>query len=136
MFKATKDRVYRINTGTMFVAENIASGELYEQYGSLLMREPRLAFMRLLHEGEIAEDRLVLEGYYNDLYKLFLRKLSAFDCQSMIGEDDKNKLRLLLEEMIKVKGMLCTADGMGSGERSVAGDEADNGSVGQTAFRG
>lgn len=50
--------------------------------------------------------RLVLEGYLNDIYKLFLRKVSEFEYRPLSEEDDIVRLRSLLEEVIKVKKLL------------------------------
>ncbi len=49
---------------------------------------------------------LVLESYFNDLYKLTIRKLAEFECQSKVFEAETKRLRSLLEELIKVKGMI------------------------------
>lgn len=61
----------------------------------------------LLRDGKVpAEKTKVLELYFNDLYKLLLRKLADFDCQVKVGEEDTKKLRSLLEEIITVKTMI------------------------------
>ena len=66
----------------------------------------------LLRDGKVpAEKSKVLELYFNDLYKLLLRKLADFDCQVKVGEDETKKLRSLLEELITVKTLIS-----GSGE--------------------
>ncbi|MEI6346088.1 MAG: hypothetical protein WCO79_02555 [bacterium] len=61
----------------------------------------------LLRDGKVpAEKSRVLELYFNDLYKLLLRKLADFDCQVRVGEEETKKLRSLLEELIVVKIMI------------------------------
>jgi len=61
----------------------------------------------LLRDGRVpAEKSKVLEMYFNDLYKLLLRKLADFDCQVKVGEEEAKKLRSLLEELIAVKTMV------------------------------
>ncbi len=61
----------------------------------------------LLRDGKVpAEKSRVLELYFNDLYKLLLRKLADFDCQVKVGEEGTKKLRSLLEERITVKTMI------------------------------
>lgn len=61
----------------------------------------------LLRDGKVpAEKSRVLELYFNDLYKLLLRKLADFDCQVKVGEAETTKLRSLLEELITVKTMI------------------------------
>jgi hypothetical protein len=116
-----KNRRYRLTGGNSFLVENVvqhvvASKKFYQEYGAGLSSEPHLAFLRLLHDGEAVEDRIVLEGYFNDLYKLFLRKMADFDCQVLIADEDKVRLRLLLEEMIKVKAILYD-------EKTLVGDD-------------
>ena len=60
--------------------------------------------LSLLRDGKApAEKSKVLENYFNDLYKLFVRKLSELDCQSKVCEADTKKLRSLLDEIITVK---------------------------------
>ena len=66
-------------------------------------------FVRLVRDGigkMINHDDLILEGYFNDLYKLFLRKLAEFDCSALCHEKDKDNLKAILDELVKVKGML------------------------------
>jgi hypothetical protein len=64
----------------------------------------------LLRDGKVpAEKSKVLELYFNDLYKLLLRKLADFDCQPKVGEEESKKLRSLLEELITVKTMFSGA---------------------------
>ena len=53
-----------------------------------------------------ARDPLVLERYWNDLYNLFLRKLSSFASESTVTEEETVKLQALLQELIKVKELL------------------------------
>ncbi len=80
-----------------------------ESASYLIDGDSSLAFLRLVREEKVADaegDELVLEGYFNDLYKLFLRKLSDFDCVSHCDDRDKENLRAILDELIKVKGML------------------------------
>jgi hypothetical protein len=66
-------------------------------------------FVRLVRDGvgKIKnQDDLILEGYFNDLYKFFLRKLAEFDCISHCDQKSKDTLKGILDELIKVKGML------------------------------
>lgn len=67
----------------------------------------------LLRDGKVpAERSKVLELYFNDLYKMLLRKLADFDCQVKVDEEDAKKLRSLLEELITVKSLI---SGSGAG---------------------
>lgn len=66
------------------------------------------SFLHLLlrDSGGSIDKSVVLEGYFNDLYKLVLRKLAEFDCQTHVTEDDVRRLRSLLDELVKVKYMI------------------------------
>ena len=48
----------------------------------------------------------VLEKYFNDIYNLFLRKLSSFAIFENADEVETTKMQALLQEMIKVKSMI------------------------------
>lgn len=48
----------------------------------------------------------VLEKYFNDIYNLFLRKLSAFASLENSTNEDITKLQALLQELIKVKNLI------------------------------
>ncbi len=52
------------------------------------------------------EERRVLEAYFNDLYGVFMKKLSLFVTEPDIPHDEAIKLQALLQEMIKVRGLL------------------------------
>jgi hypothetical protein len=52
------------------------------------------------------DDIEVLEKYFNDLYNLFLRKLSNLAMFEITSEDDTMKLQALLQELIKVKKLM------------------------------
>ncbi|MDQ5893557.1 MAG: hypothetical protein QG640_569 [Patescibacteria group bacterium] len=47
-----------------------------------------------------------LEKYFNDVYNLFLRKLSAFTTLDHATNEETMKLQALLQELIKVKGLI------------------------------
>jgi hypothetical protein len=53
-----------------------------------------------------AGDPIVLERYSNDVYNLFLRKLSTFVSDNNVSEEDSVKLQALLQELIKVRELL------------------------------
>jgi len=57
-----------------------------------------------------AGDPVVLERYSNDIYNLFLRKLSSFVSVNDARQEDSVKLQALLQELIKVKGLLAAKD--------------------------
>lgn len=48
----------------------------------------------------------VLEKYFNDIYNLFLRKISAFAAFDVVGNEDTIKIQALLQELIKVKKLI------------------------------
>lgn len=48
----------------------------------------------------------VLEKYFNDVYNLFLRKLSSFASSDHATSEETMKIQALLQELIKVKGLI------------------------------
>jgi hypothetical protein len=59
-------------------------------------------------------DAMVLERYWNDVYNLFLRKLASFASGDGAPHEDSVKLQALLQELVKVKGLLA---GKGESEK-------------------
>lgn len=49
---------------------------------------------------------LMLEQYFNDVYNLFLRKLTSFASSDPASDDESLKLQALLQELVKVKGLI------------------------------
>jgi hypothetical protein len=49
---------------------------------------------------------LILEKYLNDLYNLFLRKISTYVTIQASIVEDSIKLQALLQEIIKVKDLI------------------------------
>src|SRR5574343_880687 len=52
------------------------------------------------------DNAVLLEKYFNDIYNLFLRKLSAFAVFENIDAENTLKLQALLQELIKVKKIM------------------------------
>ena len=48
----------------------------------------------------------ILEKYFNDIYNLFLRKLSSFSMFDYTTDEEATKLQALLQELIKVKALI------------------------------
>ena len=48
----------------------------------------------------------VLEKYFNDIYNLFLRKLSSFAAFERTSDEEATKLQALLQELMKVKRLI------------------------------
>jgi len=61
---------------------------------------------RVRKPGQQAEERKVLEQYFQDLYGVFMKKFSFFIVGSDVREEDNVKLQAMLQEMIKVKGLI------------------------------
>ena len=53
-----------------------------------------------------SSDKGVLNQYFDDINNLFLRKLSDFSLAEKIDNEAALKLQALLQEIIKVKGLL------------------------------
>lgn len=62
----------------------------------------------ILNDKEIAHDNRIdiLEKYFNDIYNLFLCKISVFVAMDLVDDESSIKLQALLQEMIKVKKMI------------------------------
>lgn len=73
-------------------------------------RRPQAFFT--LRDGSTIDEKdreksiLMLEQYFNDMYNLFLRKLTGFASSGPLSDDDSLKLQALLQELIKVKGLI------------------------------
>ena len=52
------------------------------------------------------EDQKILEVYFNDLYGIFMKKLSFFVVESASSSDETVKIQAMLQEMIKVKRLI------------------------------
>ncbi len=52
------------------------------------------------------KDVAVLEKYFNDIYNLFLRKISSFAGGDPLSDEESLKLQALLQELIKVKNLI------------------------------
>ena len=65
---------------------------------------------RVLHDGSAREDSLILERYFNDVYKLFLRQVTRLDEKASLTDREKNHLQSLFAELIKVKMLLSGSD--------------------------
>lgn len=51
-------------------------------------------------------ERQVLEQYFYDLYGVFMKRLSAFVLDPGAPQADAVRLQALLQEMVKVKGLI------------------------------
>lgn len=61
---------------------------------------------KMAYDHDSETDRKVLEGYFQDLYNIFMKKLSYFIVESDVASDETVKLQAMLQEMIKVKGLM------------------------------
>lgn len=58
-------------------------------------------------EGGATDKELeILEKYFNDVYNLFLRKISVFAILDKSSDEDSTKIQALLQELIKVKDLI------------------------------
>ncbi len=73
------------------------------------LKKPSALFA--IRDGDPGDGRSIeiLEKYFNDIYNLFLRKLSSFASGETLMNEESTKLQALLQEMIKVKGLIATA---------------------------
>ena len=69
--------------------------------------KPRGQQPMLLFDGQIPNrDNIILYNYFNDVYKLFLKKISDFAVDDAVSSDEKTRLKSLLSELIKVKDLI------------------------------
>lgn len=86
------------------------------------IKRPLIAYAvreSMLSTLESREHIVILEKYFNDIYNLFLKKLAAFSGDDTVSSESATKLQALLQEMIKVKGLIEAANGVnvdGEGE--------------------
>jgi hypothetical protein len=57
-------------------------------------------------QGKTESEQRLLEGYFHDLYGVFMKKLSYFIVESEVSSEEGVKLQALLQEMIKVKKLM------------------------------
>ena len=62
-----------------------------------------------LVELDTPQKKKTVELYWNDLYTVFLRRLTDFASQSTTTHHDAVKLQAMLQEMIKIKKLLADA---------------------------
>jgi hypothetical protein len=69
------------------------------------LRRPQDFFV--IRDNGVTEDTnvVVLERYFNDIYKLFTKRLTHFS-DNYISDEETLKLQALLQELIKVKGLI------------------------------
>ncbi len=69
-----------------------------------------LAYYAFRDAPATESDSILLERYWNDVYNLFLRKLSSFASGEGSPSEESVKLQALLQELIKVKELLAQRD--------------------------
>ncbi len=69
------------------------------------IKKPSLLFS-LRDHGESVGDPSIMDRYWNDLYNLFLRKLTQFACSQGVNNEESIKLQALLQELVKVKDLI------------------------------
>ena len=52
------------------------------------------------------EDQKILNEYFSDLYGVFMKKLSCFAVESSSSSSETLQLQAMLQELIKIKGLL------------------------------
>lgn len=71
---------------------------------------PRPQVVYTVEENLSPKELNELEQYWNDLYNLFLRKLTLFAGSLPIIKEETLKLQALLQELIKIKNLIEKAD--------------------------
>ena len=57
-------------------------------------------------EAADPEKQKIIGQYFHDLYELLMKKLSEFAVEAEPSSDEAVKLQALLQELIKIKGLL------------------------------
>lgn len=68
----------------------------------------RPSVMSFIEDSVIIDENktIILEKYFNDIYNLFLRKVSSFALYDNVNDEDSIKIQALLQELIKVKKLI------------------------------
>ncbi len=66
----------------------------------------RPAQVFMVRDAVEGDSREVLEKYFNDIYNLFLRKISVFSSFEHSTDEEMLKIQALLQELVKVKKIL------------------------------
>jgi hypothetical protein len=83
--------------------EGVISNDLLYFEG---VNRPSIIFT-IRDQGFVSDDNIdILEKYFNDIYNLFLRKLSSFAMFEQTNDEESTKLQALLQELIKVKKLI------------------------------
>lgn len=74
---------------------------------TLILRDGNTPFPHFLsNQG----NRMMVERYGNDVAKFFISKFKKLAKQEKLSEEEKKKLRSLMEEFFRVKGLLAGED--------------------------
>jgi hypothetical protein len=69
-----------------------------------------VSFPGLLRDAPRRDNEAILERYSNDIYSIYLNKLSEYMISATHDGNSAKRLRSLLEEIIKVKTLLHTEE--------------------------
>lgn len=69
-----------------------------------------VSFPALLRDAPRRDNEAILERYFNDIYSIYLNKLSSYILAATHDQVAAERLRSLLEEIIKVKTLLHTEE--------------------------
>ena len=69
-----------------------------------------VSFPGLLRDAPRRDNEAILERYFNDIYSIYINKLSAYMISTAHDSESAKGLRSLLEEIIKVKTLLHTEE--------------------------
>ncbi len=92
-----KPRQYFIKDNTQFFFD---TGQVQRGYMA------RKTFERNSFRDKKQQKSIILERYFNDVYKLFLAKLNALAMGEKLSPEGHSKMKTMLDEIIKVRGLL------------------------------
>lgn len=65
-----------------------------------------IAYPKVLRDSPRSDSDILMDRYLNDIYTIYMNKLSAFVLHRNDDPNEVNQLRAMLEEIIKVRNLL------------------------------
>lgn len=65
-----------------------------------------ISYPNFLRDSSRREEDILLERYFNDIYSVYLNKLTSYVLQVKEDAEAASELRAMFEEIIKVRGIL------------------------------
>lgn len=73
------------------------------------IRKPLVAYSVRETMPDSLEHIAILERYFSDIHALFMKKFAVFSGSGTVANEETVKLQALLQEMVKVRGLIESA---------------------------